>query len=532
MSRRKRQRIDLSLLSTVGFDATDINKLVEDPLESCLAEFGASTTKPAEDPLTKEERKSNTTQVLSEESPLRESSSRPHSLKKSCASIIKEWSIAFVRAGKRASSRGLLPSFDFELSRHFHVQELSTFLLELDRNLRMPLFERWLIDSKVEEKTSDCAVGYVDPILSQVSPESSSCQRLVRELVDAGIDNKEASRAVKELCQRTVVALADLKAKKDQQWSGFRKGDRIELEKTDNFYSLVYHRQRWKKPFRVKITKYHYQKLKALFISSHNQEGWVDLKIEDASGKSTRALHAFHLILMVLLLRYSSLSGGQLLKDLRGGGMQGAVHSQLFDVLNGFFPQDEILECCASPLNSHLSTFGSAFSEIDFHFGSIGSVFDFDVTSGVCEVNPPFSPAFMDAVVDRIERNLSLANKSNKSLTFCIIVPTVASTTSKGPKDTVKAAHRFAQSSFLRMIEAEACRHHIVLPAREHGYIEGAQHLRPTRYKESSYDTSVILLQSKAARTTSLDLVAWEREIRSAFASQHKEELKSRRGDA
>jgi hypothetical protein len=40
---------------------------------------------------------------------------------------------------------GLLPSFDVELTRHFKVQALSTFLLDACKDLKMPAFERWYV---------------------------------------------------------------------------------------------------------------------------------------------------------------------------------------------------------------------------------------------------------------------------------------------------------------------------------------------------------------------------------------------------
>jgi phosphorylated CTD-interacting factor 1 len=68
-------------------------------------------------------------------------------------------------------------------------------------------------------------------------------------------------------------------------------------------------------------------------------------------------------------------------------------------------------------------------------------------------------------------------------------------------------------------------RKHIIIKARQHGYVEGAQHIRPTRFKQSAYDTSVLFLQSKAATAVEID----ELEIRNAFASQHEEEQVERK---
>ena len=43
------------------------------------------------------------------------------------------------------------------------------------------------------------------------------------------------------------------------------------------------------------------------------------------------------------------------------------------------------------------------------------------------------------------------------------------------------------------------CRHHLLLEQRSHGYTEGAQHQRSSRYRISTCDTSVFFLQTDAA---------------------------------
>lgn len=72
-----------------------------------------------------------------------------------------------------------------------------------------------------------------------------------------------------------------------------------------------------------------------------------------------------------MLLRYSSLAGG----TDRGGGFQGAVNEEVFDLLLRRF--DCRTECFASPLNARYGRFCSAFPDTDGVFGSLGSFFDF-----------------------------------------------------------------------------------------------------------------------------------------------------------
>lgn len=202
--------------------------------------------------------------------------------------------------------------------------------------------------------------------------------------------------------------------------------------------------------------------------------------------------------------------------------MQGALHEQVFEVLQSTF-EGPWLEGFASPFNVCLPTFGSAFPDADWHFGSIGSFMDCSFRQGgFCEANPPFSPAIMNGMVDHMENQLELADQNDVSLTFAVVVPTAVS--EEGT--TVKKA---ASVSFQRMVSSPHCRKHIHLAAREHGYLEGSQHLRPTQYKQSVYDTSVILLQSEKAQEEPHDIKKLTKDLKEAFASRHAEELIERR---
>ena len=54
----------------------------------------------------------------------------------------------------------------------------------------------------------------------------------------------------------------------------------------------------------------------------------------------------------------------------------------------------------------------------------------------------------------------------------------------------------------VRLLSSEFCAKHVVLNAKDHGYIEGNQQRLPTRWKTSQFDTSVFFLQNEAARET------------------------------
>lgn len=395
-------------------------------------------------------------------------------------------------------------------------------------NLYILLFR--LIDSKLEDR--GFAASFSDPVLSgSATVAFDASQRLIEEILETGAMSRvDAKKLVQDLCRRTHTAVGEIAQQHTFHLdrAPLRKGDRIDLEGHAPVYTLVYHRKSWKKPFCIKLNSTHYDKLKAMFERVHGGlAGGCSLQwTESMTGKATKLTHSFNLLVMVLMLRYSSLSGGQLLLDLRGGGMQGAVHGDVFKVLRKHFSDQPLFECFGSPLNAYLPTFGSAFSaDLDWHFGSMGNFLDMTIESGCCEANPPFSPGMMNVMAEKIESNLLVADELSSSLTFFVIVPNAGDN-----KDSQRAAaKRFGGVSLQKMRASTTCRKHILLSAKEHGYVEGAQHLRSTRYKESLYDTSVVILQSREARLRELDINALEAEIRIAFVSRHREETDRRK---
>jgi len=481
-----------------------------------------------------------------------------------------------------------------------------------------------------------------------------------------------------------------------------------DTESENRVYSLVYTRKKQSngsgggagaidrdgtkatsKPFIIKINSHHYDKLRTMFHSIHDtmtttttqttllhhQQDDLHMYIpplpttiisgnnsnnnnsNNSSTKSsspnnsyyTPATNIFHHLLFCSLVRYASLSGGQQLLDLRGGGMQGAVHSQVFDFLMAsthvvklksdhdlVSPKNDIqsnhdvtkrqmiqvpskvtstttttnthmdtnnnndndnnmttiMECFASPFNVYNTHFCSMFyNDLDCHFGSSGDFFTlplgyFARVGHVHEANPPFCPYFMKRMVQRMNEHLEYAdaaaaaatddndgasssllsssssNRNEQSLTFLIVVPTCdmkrnkkrsmnderknSSGTSSSSKRKKKLTslndddnsngaqliQMLSYESFQCCLESPFFVKHVCLKAREHGMIEGSQHLRPTRYKESQYDTSVIILQSSYSRKcekinpkfTSSD---FEDGLRKAFASRHGQDNKA-----
>lgn len=506
----------------------------------------------------------------------------------------------------------VLPHIQVELARHKYVGELSTYLLSKCPHLRMPSFERWLIDSKIEEQAKRKIVkdnqeskvaqdaaniskkaqrkdksikrmkrknlmektaleGHLtssglrvalkyDPVIpSMADVEDEASQRLIAE-IQRGEDNTVDHRSiVKELCKMSCNAARSLQNLENHLGNGIRVDQyfgkstnnlgKISLERDNDSsgsYALVYTRKAKSeatskaKPFIVKINTSHYEKLRDMFHSVHNSSAGSTRSLyvpsPDQLGSNyssySPATNIFHHLIFCLLLRYASLAGAQQLLDLRGGGMQGAIHSEVFGCISNFshYSHESIVECFASPLNVFNSQYCSIFHrDIDAHFGSIGDFFALPIgffqKHDVHEANPPFSPGLMQAMVHKMEEHLAYANAKEICLSFIVVVPTC-----KNIKDG-NLVHEFAFKSFKSMIRSEFFSKHIELSAREHGYIEGSQHLRPTRFKESQYNTSIIILQSLPAKENDRNICGkdFEASIRQAFSSRHKKELFDRK---
>jgi len=472
---------------------------------------------------------------------------------------------------------GLLPNIEEEIARNFKVKELSSLLLSNDlvagRDIRMATFERWLLDSKHEEE-ENVGIGKRDPVLPlQSSPDSEASQRLLSELISKhntnnNIPRKDAAKIIAKLCRTTNLNSQELSSQHDRyrRQSPLKNGDRINVStKTTTsstpivIVNILYSRKKWKKPFCFKINQTHYQKLRDRFMEIHANTTTMTTSSSSLFGGNNNNIsnnnmgllveRSFHVLILALLLRYSALSGGQLLEDLRGGGMQGGIHSSVFDVLQSYFSNNSSssppkssskefwLEGFASPFNATLPRFASVFPDVDWHFGSVGRFlecnFDGDDEEEFCEANPPFTPGIMLTMANHMTQVLEKADNDNTRLTFAVIVPS-ADNKKKKNKDEAVVKHE-ALTSFRNLESSVYCTTHIKLKSREHGYVEGAQHLRPTQYKESSYDTSVIVLQSLKARKYGLDekkMKQFEKDLRLAFASRHKNELTERKRKA
>jgi hypothetical protein len=174
-----------------------------------------------------------------------------------------------------------------------------------------------------------------------------------------------------------------------------------------------------------------------------------------------------------VLARYAAAQGAH----HKAGTMQASAPTAVFDVLKKTFGVEA--ELCASPVNCRFRNFGSAFLDVDRHFGSFGSAFYFKPVTGSFQANPPFDSAFIGRLVNRFE---TLLRDTNEPLSFVLIVP-------YWPEEACwknLTSSPFKRTPLLR------------LKSNKHGYVAGSSATRVKRTTPASFTTDVVFLQNEA----------------------------------
>lgn len=168
--------------------------------------------------------------------------------------------------------------------------------------------------------------------------------------------------------------------------------DIIILKKNVKMYTFYY------KNINFELNIQYYKKLKNMYI--HN--------IDNSTNKYLFQKRVFN-----LLCRYNTIFNP---------GYQAAIPVELFNLIANDLKVSH--EMFASPLNSTLNSYTSAFYDTDFHFCSKGNIFstymDLAKNGGSFEANPPFTEDHMMMLVIIIEYILTVIEYP---LSFFIIVP-------------------------------------------------------------------------------------------------------------
>ena len=230
-------------------------------------------------------------------------------------------------------------------------------------------------------------------------------------------------------------------------------------------------------------------------------------------------------------------------------------------------------ECFASPLNCYFGRYCSAFPDTDGCFGSLGSFFHFRPREGSFEANPPFVPAVVEAMAKHIEALLdrscerlatsssahsgsvssasaAAGDGSTRPLSFVVVIPhwdrakedaaskaaavvaagTAAGGSSGQPHDVQRVAVPAASGPGWRLLRgSKYLVKHLRVAKEGHGYVEGSQHVRSTRFKTSRFDSSIFIIQNDAGRRRWPVTKEACAALRQAFASKFEEELSERR---
>ncbi|XP_014213980.1 phosphorylated CTD-interacting factor 1 [Copidosoma floridanum] len=139
-------------------------------------------------------------------------------------------------------------------------------------------------------------------------------------------------------------------------------------------------------------------------------------------------------------------------------------------------------ECFASPLNCYFRQYCSAFADTDSYFGSRGPFLDFRPISGSFQANPPYCEELMEAMVNQFERLLA---DSTEPLSFVIFLPEW-----RDP----------APNALIKLEGSHFKRKQVVVPAMEHEYRHGFQHVLPKGEVNirAIYGTLIVWMQNPA----------------------------------
>jgi len=171
--------------------------------------------------------------------------------------------------------------------------------------------------------------------------------------------------------------------------------------------------------------------------------------------------------------RYKAIGGAGFQAGL-GGAVLRELHLSLGVDFEGF----------ASPLNAFYghAAHCSAFPDVDAPFGSRGSFARFRPTRGAYEVNPPFVAGVIDEAAERMLRLLAAAEAAAQPLAFAVVLP--------GWLDC---------EGYASLAAAPYLRASVLVAAADHGFVDGAAHVRARSFRESPYDTRLFVLQTSAA---------------------------------
>ena len=220
---------------------------------------------------------------------------------------------------------------------------------------------------------------------------------------------------------------------------------------------------------------------------------WSKMKAlyDAANPPSEQSDASFACRLLVVLLRYASLSGASVQNVDQTAGFHAAVPPKIYSKLRQSL--NTVLEGFASPMNSTSTYFCSLFPDCDSYFGSLGSFFHLsvrrDFPNGVSMTcNPPYSVIVMTRVAAQLSQMFDEADELQVPLQVFIVVCNWSSVGGTSGKNIIDSLHNH-----------RACVRHVSLSPNRAPFQDGHAFVLNRPFFTLGTNTEVFLFQNAKA---------------------------------
>ena len=355
------------------------------------------------------------------------------------------------------------------------------------------VYERWLHRAMLSED------GVLEALLPTGAREALR-DELTRAISTANEDDKDIESLTDRIMKASracVSRLKDFRIREEEKPSLEQNGCAVLAVKRGNLVRMSLKGK--EKPY-FTISSMRYEKLKRMYIKARRMSMHLEQKkkkkkksVTSLSGRHEKKVGEekeeyidsdFKHKVFCLIVRYDALGGS---------GYHAAISGECFRILASP-PMNVQAELFASPLNSTLGHFCSAFGDTDTPFGSLGSFFDCvsSLGAGCFEVNPPFVEDVIARVIDALIAKLRSASRP---ICFVVVLPEW--------RDTVP--------NWSMLEEYSQQDTSIRIRSVEHGYVDGALWKqgrvdRGEEHRVSSYDTKIFFLRGGGAASVPSDV--------------------------
>lgn len=221
---------------------------------------------------------------------------------------------------------------------------------------------------------------------------------------------------------------------------------------------------------------------------------WNKMKaLYEANNPEDESCEFFPSRLLIVLLRYASLSGAAVQNVDQTAGFHAAVPPRIYAKLRSTL--NTVVEGFASPMNSTSTLFCSLFPDCDSYFGSLGSFFQLsmrrDFPKGVSMTcNPPYSIIVMTRVAEQLTQLFADAQVLRVPLQVFIVVCNWSVVGGESGKKIIDSLHNHP-----------ACVRHVSLPPERAPFQDGHAFVLNRPFFTLGTNTEVFFLQNEVAHS-------------------------------